>query len=138
MAAVGPGIERAVHSDFIVHWTGKDIDEEEGANWYEAEHQPRTKKVATERYLERLIKPLPFEQDTIVDFKDDVDQLTFFGEHLGYESVAEVLADASSGNVVITLSKYANPPTIVILGIDDPRQLANESPLSCADVATAG
>jgi hypothetical protein len=36
------------------------------------------------------------------------------------------------------LSKYANPPTIVILGIDDPHKLANESPLSCTDVATAG
>lgn len=53
-AVVGAGLERAVHSDFIVHWTGRDIDKEEGERWHKADHRSLTSEAANHRYLERL------------------------------------------------------------------------------------
>jgi hypothetical protein len=44
---------RPIHSDFIVHWTGKDIDKELDCNWH-TEHSSKVSQVTTARYLERL------------------------------------------------------------------------------------
>lgn len=45
---------RPVHSDFLVHWTGKDIEKKFNTeNWYE-KRDSTTSKELTEAYLERL------------------------------------------------------------------------------------
>ena len=52
--------DRAVHSDFLIHWTGKDIDSEEDPAWFGREHISRTSGAATDRYLARLRNILKF------------------------------------------------------------------------------
>lgn len=46
--------DRAVHSDFLVHWTGKDIDAEIEPDWYEKEDRSKTSPAAAEKYIKRL------------------------------------------------------------------------------------
>lgn len=44
---------RPVHSDFIIHWTGKDIKPENGIKWTES-LSSSTDAILTEKYLQRL------------------------------------------------------------------------------------
>lgn len=44
----------AVHSDFLIHWTGKDIDEEHDPNWDDRSHRSKTSAVVADLYLRRL------------------------------------------------------------------------------------
>lgn len=56
MAQRTPSFDTAVHSDFLIHWTGKDIDEQYQPNWYEdyqSFRAPEIEKIL-EPYLERL------------------------------------------------------------------------------------
>ena len=43
----------AIHSDYLVHWTGKDIDGELDTKWHE-EHNVKTTRAVNVRYLQRL------------------------------------------------------------------------------------
>lgn len=43
----------AIHSDFLIHWTGKDIDLELDENWYSKDKSQTTQHV-TKVYLQRL------------------------------------------------------------------------------------
>jgi hypothetical protein len=51
----------AVHSDFLIHWTGKDIDNEYDQQWYQSD-KSRTNKNndVTEKYIKRLYDILQF------------------------------------------------------------------------------
>lgn len=44
----------AVHSDFLIHWTGKDIDEQHDSKWDESGHRSRTSDNVSALYLSRL------------------------------------------------------------------------------------
>ena len=45
----------AIHSDFLIHWTGKDIDDEYDKHWYEVDKSKTNKNCnVTKRYVERL------------------------------------------------------------------------------------
>lgn len=44
----------AVHSDFLIHWTGKDIDAEHQPTWYDDDHRSNTVSDVVDRYLHRL------------------------------------------------------------------------------------
>lgn len=46
--------DRAVHSDFLIHWTGKDIDEKHDPVWHKKDHRSRTDEVTDRAYLCRL------------------------------------------------------------------------------------
>lgn len=52
--AIGSSYDRAVHSDFLVHWTGRDIDQELQPNWYGEDHDSDTDDEVAQRYLQRL------------------------------------------------------------------------------------
>lgn len=51
--------DSAVHSDFLIHWTGKDIDAEHQPDWYRS-HQSKTDKKVDALYLKRLGDILKF------------------------------------------------------------------------------
>lgn len=45
----------AVHSDFLIHWTGKvDIDDKHDPNWYDDDHRSRATETVADLYLHRL------------------------------------------------------------------------------------
>jgi hypothetical protein len=45
----------ATHSDFLIHWTGKDIDSEYDKNWHESDKSSTRKNVnVTDQYINRL------------------------------------------------------------------------------------
>ncbi len=45
----------AIHSDFLIHWNGKDIDSEYDKNWHELGKSSTEKNVnVTDRYIKRL------------------------------------------------------------------------------------
>ncbi|CAN7254569.1 abortive infection system antitoxin AbiGi family protein [Mesorhizobium sp. LjNodule214] len=46
--------DRAVHSDFLIHWTGKDLDKEHSPSWHTSGHRSRTSPELDQLYLERL------------------------------------------------------------------------------------
>lgn len=48
-----------VHSDYIIHWTGKDIDSEFDNKWI-GNHSSTTNTISTEKYLQRLRNILKF------------------------------------------------------------------------------
>jgi hypothetical protein len=52
----------AVHSDFLIHWTGKDIDKYHHPEWWNInhDHSSKTGTVATDLYLQRLKDILTF------------------------------------------------------------------------------
>lgn len=54
-------LDYAIHSDFLIHWTGKDIDNEYDKQWHESE-KSETKKSCnvTEKYLKRLLDILNY------------------------------------------------------------------------------
>jgi Putative abortive phage resistance protein AbiGi, antitoxin len=54
MTTVPASYDRAVHSDFLIHWTGKDIDDELEPNWYDDHHHSTTCPIVGDLYLERL------------------------------------------------------------------------------------
>src|SRR5262245_28494567 len=43
----------AIHSDFLVHWTGKDIDTKHHADWHD-DYYSKTNDQVTQLYLHRL------------------------------------------------------------------------------------
>lgn len=49
----------AVHSDFLIHWTGKDIDQFYQPDWY-ADHSSKTNDAAENAYRKRLADILQF------------------------------------------------------------------------------
>lgn len=49
----------AIHSDFLIHWTGKDIDSECDPEWFESDRS-KTSDVATKKYFKRLIDILKY------------------------------------------------------------------------------
>lgn len=51
--------DRAVHSDFLIHWTGKDIDEATQPNWYD-ENSSKTNEEAESAYRKRFVDILKF------------------------------------------------------------------------------
>ena len=45
----------AIHSDFLIHWTGKDIDREYDQNWHESDKSSTRKNDnVTDQYINRL------------------------------------------------------------------------------------
>jgi hypothetical protein len=46
--------DNAIHSDFLIHWTGKDIDCELQPNWYHEDHRSKTLSAVDDLYLKRL------------------------------------------------------------------------------------
>ncbi len=51
----------AIHSDFLIHWTGKDIDDEYDEKWYESDKSKTNKNCnVTEKYIKRLHNILKF------------------------------------------------------------------------------
>ena len=45
----------AIHSDFLIHWTGKDIDNEYDESWYNSDKSKTSKSInVTDLYLKRL------------------------------------------------------------------------------------
>ena len=42
-----------IHSDFLIHWTGRDIDSEFDNDWFKR-HSSKTNHISTEKYLQRL------------------------------------------------------------------------------------
>lgn len=49
----------AIHSDFLIHWTGKDIDEEYDKNWYDSDKSKTSKSCnVSELYITRLYNTL--------------------------------------------------------------------------------
>ena len=45
----------AIHSNFLIHWTGKDIDDEYDKQWYKSDKSKTNKNVCvTEKYIKRL------------------------------------------------------------------------------------
>ena len=51
-----PSFDTAVHSDYLIHWTGKDIDELYQPNWYDDYNSFRAAEInkILKPYLERL------------------------------------------------------------------------------------
>lgn len=51
-----PSFDTAVHSDYLIHWTGKDIDEQYQPNWYDDFHSFRAPEIREilAPYLDRL------------------------------------------------------------------------------------
>jgi Putative abortive phage resistance protein AbiGi, antitoxin len=54
MTKVPMSYDYAVHSDFLIHWTGKDIDAQYQPGWYDSDHRSRTDEVVDDCYLHRL------------------------------------------------------------------------------------
>ena len=54
LAQVPVSYDYAVHSDFLIHWTGKDIDYEHDRTWGDEDHRSKTSSTVTELYLHRL------------------------------------------------------------------------------------
>jgi hypothetical protein len=54
MSKVPASYDRAVHSDFLIHWTGKDIDDEHERDWYDNHHHSKTGPASVNCYLDRL------------------------------------------------------------------------------------
>jgi hypothetical protein len=51
----------AVHSDFLIHWTGKDIDDEYDKQWYESDKSKTNKNCnVTGKYIKRIHDILQF------------------------------------------------------------------------------
>ena len=51
----------AIHSDFLIHWTGKDIDKEYDQQWYQSDISKTNKSCdVTGKYLKRLYDILQF------------------------------------------------------------------------------
>lgn len=46
--------DRAVHSDFLIHWTGKDIDEKHDEDWFTRSHRSCKSNDLTRHYTDRL------------------------------------------------------------------------------------
>ena len=46
--------DRAVHSDFLIHWTGKDIDAQYQPAWYDNDYRAKTDPAVQDLYLRRL------------------------------------------------------------------------------------
>jgi len=49
----------AIHSGFLIHWTGKDIDDEYDKQWYESD-KSKTNKDITGKYIKRLHEILEY------------------------------------------------------------------------------
>ena len=66
----------AVHSAFLIHWTGKDIDSEDDQHWYRSA-KSKTSKYCTEAYIERLKNILKYGLWMTEEQKDDL----YFGHN---------------------------------------------------------
>ncbi|MBM4274952.1 MAG: hypothetical protein FJ134_10910 [Deltaproteobacteria bacterium] len=67
----------AVHSDFLIHWTGKDIDRLYDPTWYESDKSKTNNHNVADLYVNRLFTILRYglwmteEQETIFNFGRD-------------------------------------------------------------------
>ena len=52
--------DQAVHSDFLICWTGKDIDAAHDPNWYDDHHLSKTSSTVDGLYLRRLCDILTY------------------------------------------------------------------------------
>ena len=54
----------AVHSDFLIHWTGKDIDSVYDQQWYQSDKSKTNKNCdVAVHYLKRLYNILRFDYE---------------------------------------------------------------------------
>lgn len=52
---LSPNFDYAIHSDFLIHWTGKDIDNEYDKQWYKSDKSKTNKNFdVTGKYIKRL------------------------------------------------------------------------------------
>lgn len=49
-----PSYDKAVHSDFLIHWTGKDFEGAYPPAWYVQDHRSKTDSRVSELYAKRL------------------------------------------------------------------------------------
>lgn len=74
----------AIHSDFLIHWTGKDIDErdkDKNLNWCKPDKdKSKTTKNETDKYIERLNDILQFGLWMTEETKEDKDSLSIAGK----------------------------------------------------------
>ncbi|MGB2808604.1 MAG: abortive infection system antitoxin AbiGi family protein [Sedimentisphaerales bacterium] len=72
----------AIHSDFLIHWTGKDIDDEYDKQWYESDKSKTNKNCdVTGKYIKRLKDILKYglwmteKQEDSLCFKEILKQI---------------------------------------------------------------
>lgn len=68
---------RYVHSDFLIHWTGKDIDQEHEPDWFKNPGSKTTPEIVKQKYIRRLKDILKYglwmtkhDEDKEITFKD--------------------------------------------------------------------
>ena len=54
MTKLPASYDYAIHSDFLIHWTGKDIDVAHQPTWYDNHHHSKTTPNVDDHYLNRL------------------------------------------------------------------------------------
>jgi len=69
----------AIHSDFLIHWTGKDIDKKYDKPWYES-GKSKTNKNCTIKYIKRLLDILEYGLWMTEETKEDEDSLSIAGK----------------------------------------------------------
>lgn len=65
--------EFSVHSDFLIHWTGEDIDRKHDPNWY-TKRSSKTKQECTKAYVDRLESILEYGLWMTVPEKREIQQ----------------------------------------------------------------
>lgn len=69
-------VDYAVHSDFLIYWTGKDLEKSPNTAWYEAD-KSKTSNALTDLYIKRLHNILKYglwmteEQNIELSFADE-------------------------------------------------------------------
>ncbi len=73
----------AIHSDFLIHWTGKDIDERDkdnNLNWCKTGEDKSKTKLETKSYIKRLHDILQFGLWMTEETKEDEDSFSIAGK----------------------------------------------------------
>lgn len=76
----------AIHSDFLIHWTGKDIDREYDQPWDKVD-KSKTSKNCTEAYIKRLTNTLKYGLWMTKEEKDD---FYFDGREISIPTIPQV------------------------------------------------
>jgi hypothetical protein len=79
----------AIHSGFLIHWTGKDIDLEYDQTWYESD-KSKSNKSCSEAYIERLTNILKYGLWMTEDLKNKKREsdLSFNGKTISIPPIA--------------------------------------------------
>ena len=64
-------MDQAIHSDFIIHWTGGDIDKKYDKCWHKEESSKTIKEEIMEPYMERLKSILKYGLWMTIDEEED-------------------------------------------------------------------